>query len=194
MWWEIFVLMNGNRKMQTSALIRGVWNLDTLDLDSIESRLSTVRIIDSGKYRISSKVSQVWLHRQVCTGGGGGAACWGNFQWFVATFIINSQRNTLGLYIIKANWPIIFTNNGLHNIYTAQVEIINFLISLFCLPSAPSPPDWVLPSTSPVCPVHLSAAPVPRNQHNNPPLQYSVQMVTITSLQSAVSTTQHCYR
>ena len=142
MWWEIFVLMNGNRKMQTSALIRGEWNLDTLDLDSIESRLSTVRIIDSGKYRISSKVSQVWLHRQVCTGGGGGAACWGNFQWFVATFIINSQRNTLGLYIIKANWPIIFTNNGLHNIYTAQVEIINFLISLFCLPWCPLHP-WL---------------------------------------------------
>ena len=66
--------MNGNRKMQTSALIRGERNLDTLDLDSIESRLSTVRIIDSGKYRISSEVSQVWLAQ---AGGGGGGTSGG---------------------------------------------------------------------------------------------------------------------
>ena len=99
----IFNVMGNLRFNEWKQKNANICNANTLDLDSIESRLSTVRIIDSGKYRISSKVSQVWLHRQVCTGGGGGAACWGNFQWFVATFIINSQRNTLGLYIIKAN-------------------------------------------------------------------------------------------
>ena len=50
--------------METATLIKvtveikvdpGQWRLE-----SIESRLSTVRIIDSGKYRISSEVSQVW--------------------------------------------------------------------------------------------------------------------------------------